>query len=84
MKFPIVIGWHASTDAAEVLRRDREQFVRNVKYSMTGGIIDGVTYDDVRGAPVSKEKSIIKEKSKEKSSEYSREEALRTPSSEYQ
>ncbi|EJD04198.1 uncharacterized protein FOMMEDRAFT_121777 [Fomitiporia mediterranea MF3/22] len=70
-------------DAAEVLRRDREQFVRNVKYSITGGTIDGVTYDDVRGAPVSKEKSISREKSKEKSSEYVRE-ALRTPSSEYQ
>jgi ubiquitin-conjugating enzyme E2 M len=32
-------------EAAEDLRRDRSQFANNVKRSLGGGVIKGVTYD---------------------------------------
>lgn len=35
-------------EAAEVLRRNREQFIRNVALTMSGRSIDGIQYDDVR------------------------------------
>ncbi|KAL5518737.1 UBC12 [Sanghuangporus vaninii] len=35
-------------EAAEVLRRNRAQFIQNVNASMAGGSIDGVGFDDVR------------------------------------
>lgn len=34
-------------EAAEDLRRNRDQFIRNVKLSMNGGQVKGVTYDQV-------------------------------------
>ena len=36
-----------SLDAAEELRKNREQFVQNVKTAMRGGIIRGQQYDRV-------------------------------------
>jgi hypothetical protein len=36
---------YASSEAAEDLRRDRNQFASNVKRSLGGGVIKGVTYD---------------------------------------
>ncbi|THH06728.1 hypothetical protein EW145_g3886 [Phellinidium pouzarii] len=35
-------------DAAQVLRQDRDQFIRNVKTSISGRYIDGVQYDNVQ------------------------------------
>jgi ubiquitin-conjugating enzyme E2 M len=34
-------------EAAEDLRRDREQFLANVKSSLKGGYVKGVSYDKV-------------------------------------
>lgn len=34
-------------DAAEELRRNREQFIYNVKHSMRGGYVKGVQYANV-------------------------------------
>ncbi len=33
------------TEAAEDLKRDRDNFLRNVKSSLKGGIVKGETYD---------------------------------------
>ena len=39
--------WFEYTEAAEELKRNREQFIYNVKSSMRGGTIKGEKYDVV-------------------------------------
>ena len=35
------------TEAAEDLKRDRDNFIRNVKTSLKGGTVKGTSYDGV-------------------------------------
>ena len=44
---PLLTAISTSTEAAEELRKNRDQFLYNVKASMRGGSIKGVQYDKV-------------------------------------
>ena len=39
--------YYIITEAAEDLRRNRDQFIKNVKSSLKGGNLKGVQYDNV-------------------------------------